>query len=215
MTLSITIEHISIGHRLLVQDVNVQVANGQIVTLMGASGSGKSSILAAVTGTLSEALTFKGSVQLNGKRVDNLPTSQRNIGLLFQDDLLFAHMTVFENLLFAVPIGDKKTRHAAVNQALHEADLDGFGDRDPTTLSGGQRSRVALMRALLAKPQALLLDEPFSKLDAALRERFKEFVFNHVRARNMPVLLVTHDKADIAEADSVIELPSFVEETPI
>jgi putative thiamine transport system ATP-binding protein len=215
MTLSITIEHIYIGHRLLVQDVNVQVANGQIVTLMGASGSGKSSILAAVTGTLSEALTFKGSVQLNGKRVDNLPTSQRNIGLLFQDDLLFAHMTVFENLLFAVPIGDKKTRHAAVNQALHEADLDGFGDRDPTTLSGGQRSRVALMRALLAKPQALLLDEPFSKLDAALRERFKEFVFNHVRARNIPVLLVTHDKADIAEADSVIELPSFVEETPI
>lgn len=219
MTLSINIDSISINsktdQRVLVQGVNLTVANGQIVTLMGASGSGKSSILAVVAGTLNEALCFKGSVHLNGKCVDDLPTSLRNIGLLFQDDLLFAHMTVFENLLFAVPVGDKKVRHALVNQALHEADLDSFGDRDPATLSGGQRARVALMRALLAKPQALLLDEPFSKLDAALRERFKEFVFNHIRARNIPVLLVTHDKADVADADLVVEIPSFVEETHI
>jgi putative thiamine transport system ATP-binding protein len=95
---------------------------------------------------------------------------------------------------------------------LLEADLLGFGDRDPATLSGGQRARVALMRALLAKPQALLLDEPFSKLDAALRERFKEFVFSHVRTRNIPVLMVTHDRADVADANFVVELPSLVEE---
>jgi putative thiamine transport system ATP-binding protein len=215
MTLSINIDRISIGQRVLVQGVNLSIANGQIATLMGASGSGKSSILAAIAGILNESLAFKGSVQLNGKRIDDLPTSQRNIGLLFQDDLLFAHMTVFENLLFAVPAGDKKERHTAVNHALHEANLDGFGDRDPATLSGGQRARVALMRALLAKPQALLLDEPFSKLDAALRERFKEFVFNHVRVRNIPVLLVTHDKADVADADLIVELPSFVKETHI
>jgi putative thiamine transport system ATP-binding protein len=213
MTLAINIDAIHIANRILVQGVSLTIANGQIATLMGASGSGKSSILAAVTGTLSEALRFKGSVQLNGKCVDDLPTSQRNIGLLFQDDLLFAHMTVFENLLFAVPAGDKKLRHAAVNEALREADLMGFGERDPATLSGGQRARVALMRALLAKPQALLLDEPFSKLDAALRGRFKEFVFSHVRARNIPVLMVTHDKADVADANLVVELPSFVEET--
>jgi putative thiamine transport system ATP-binding protein len=198
MTLAINIDIISlnskINNRTLVQGVNLSVANGQIATLMGASGSGKSSILAAVAGTLSESLTFKGAISLNGKRVDDLPTSQRSIGLLFQDDLLFAHMTVFENLLFAVPAGDKKMRHAAVNEALREADLVDFGERDPATLSGGQRARVALMRALLAKPQALLLDEPFSKLDATLRERFKEFVFSHVRTRNIPVLMVTHDR---------------------
>lgn len=215
MTLVISIDSISIANRILVQGVNVTVANGQIVALMGASGSGKSSILAAIAGTISEALVFKGSVSLNGKRVDELPTSQRNIGLLFQDDLLFAHMTVFENLLFAVPTGDKKTRREAVDQALQEADLVGFGDRDPATLSGGQRARVALMRALLAKPQALLLDEPFSKLDAALRERFKEFVFSHVRARNIPVLMVTHDRADVGDSHLVVELPSMVEENHV
>jgi putative thiamine transport system ATP-binding protein len=211
MTLSINIDRISIDRRILVQGVNVTIARGQIATLMGASGSGKSSILAAVAGTLSESLSFKGSVSLHGKRVDELPTSHRKIGLLFQDDLLFAHMTVFENLLFAVPAGDKKLRHASVNQALQEAGLTGFGDRDPATLSGGQRARVALMRALLAKPQALLLDEPFSKLDATLRERFKEFVFNHVRACHIPVLMVTHDRADVADATLVSELPLCVE----
>jgi putative thiamine transport system ATP-binding protein len=216
MTLSINIDSINIANgstrRNLVQDLNLSIANGQIATLMGASGSGKSSILAAVAGTLSEALCFKGSVQLNGARVDDLPTSQRSIGLLFQDDLLFAHMTVFENLLFAVPAGGKAARKESVEQALQEADLVGFGDRDPSTLSGGQRARIALMRALIAKPQALLLDEPFSKLDAALRERFKEFVFNHVRARNIPVLMVTHDRSDMADANLVVELPSLVEE---
>lgn len=219
MTLAINIDSIRIDNRILVQGLNLSVENGQIATLMGASGSGKSSILAAVAGTLSESLRFKGSVSLNGRRLDDLPTSHRNVGLLFQDDLLFAHMTVFENLLFAVPASDtgedKKSRHETVNQALIEADLGGFGDRDPATLSGGQRARVALMRALLAKPKALLLDEPFSKLDAVLRERFKEFVFSHVRARNIPVLMVTHDHADVADANLVVELPSVVEEIQV
>jgi putative thiamine transport system ATP-binding protein len=216
MTLAINIDSITINtnisNRILVRGVNVTVENGQIATLMGVSGSGKSSILAAVAGTLSESLRFKGSVSLNGNRVDDLPTSQRNIGLLFQDDLLFAHMTVFENLLFAVPAGDKESRYESVNQALIEADLGGYGDRDPATLSGGQRARVALMRALLAKPQALLLDEPFSKLDAVLRERFKEFVFSHVRTRNIPVLIVTHDITDAADVNLVVELPSLLAE---
>jgi putative thiamine transport system ATP-binding protein len=216
MTLAINIDSITINtnisNRILVRGVNVTVENGQIATLMGASGSGKSSILAAVAGTLSESLRFKGSVSLNGNRVDDLPTSQRSIGLLFQDDLLFAHMTVFENLLFAVPAGDKESRYESVNQALIEADLIGFGDRDPSTLSGGQRARVALMRALLAKPKALLLDEPFSKLDAVLRERFKEFVFSHVRTRNIPVLMVTHDITDAADVNLVVELPSLLAE---
>ena len=219
MTLSINIDSIRIANdstrRILVHGLNLSIANGQIATLMGASGSGKSSILAAVAGTLSESLSFKGSVSLNGRGLDDVPTSQRNIGLLFQDDLLFAHMTVFENLLFAVRAGNKKSRHESVNQALQEADLVGFGDRNPATLSGGQRARVALMRALLAKPQALLLDEPFSKLDATLRERFKEFVFSHVRTRNIPVLIVTHDRADVADANLVVELPSVVEEIQV
>jgi putative thiamine transport system ATP-binding protein len=84
--------------------------------------------------------------------------------------------------------------------------LVGFGARDPATLSGGQRARVALLRALLAEPQALLLDEPFSKLDAALRGQLRPWVFAHVRQRRIPVVLVTHDRQDIADPLRVVEL---------
>jgi putative thiamine transport system ATP-binding protein len=93
-----------------------------------------------------------------------------------------------------------------VERALQEAGLAGFGPRDPATLSGGQRARVALMRALLAQPRALLLDEPFSRLDAALREQFRAFVFGHLRARQIPAVLVTHDAADIADPAQVMAL---------
>lgn len=122
------------------------------------------------------------------------------MGLLFQDDLLFAHMTVHENLLFAVPAGHKAQRLEAVAQAMRDAELEGFANADPATLSGGQRGRIALMRALLAEPLALLLDEPFAKLDAALRARMREFVFNTVRKRGIPGLMVTHDASDVADA---------------
>ncbi|MBA4260757.1 MAG: ABC transporter ATP-binding protein [Comamonadaceae bacterium] len=196
----------------LVQDLRFEVQPGQILTLMGASGSGKSSVLAAIAGTLgsvaegAEALCCAGSVRLDGEDITHRPTAQRGIGLLFQDALLFAHLTVAENLLFAVPPGARAQRLAAVQQALEEVGLPGYGARDPATLSGGQRARVALMRALLAQPKALLLDEPFSKLDAALREQFRAFVFEHIRARRIPAVLVTHDAADIADPALVVEL---------
>ena len=212
MTLSVHIATLGSAQGKLVQDLRFEVRPGQILTLMGASGSGKSSVLAAIAGTLdsvaegAEALRFEGSVRLNGDDITNRPTSQRHIGLLFQDALLFAHMTVAENLLFAVPPGPRAQRLAQVQQALGEAGLSGYGERDPVTLSGGQRARVALMRALLAQPRALLLDEPFSKLDAALRDQFRAFVFEHIRARHVPAVLVTHDAADIADPALVVEL---------
>ena len=212
MTLSVHIATLGSAQGALVQDLRFEVRPGQILTLMGASGSGKSSVLAAIAGTLdsvaegAEALRFEGSVRLNGDDITHRPTSQRHIGLLFQDALLFAHMTVAENLLFAVPPGLRAQRLAEVQQALEEAGLSGYGGRDPATLSGGQRARVALMRALLAQPRALLLDEPFSKLDAALRDQFRAFVFEHIRARHIPAVLVTHDAADIADPALVVEL---------
>ena len=194
------------GKAALIENLQLDVPRGAIHTVMGPSGSGKSSLLAAVCGTLNAALAFEGSVLLNSLRIDNLPTRQRRVGLLFQDDLLFAHMTVRENLMFAVPAGPHRQREAAVDQALADLELPGFGQADPATLSSGQRARVALMRALLAEPQALLLDEPFSKLDAALRDRMRQFVFAVVRARQIPVLLVTHDAADIADTGRVTRL---------
>ena len=212
MTLSVHITTLGSAQGPLVQDLRFEVPPGQILTLMGASGSGKSSVLAAIAGTLgsvaegAQALRCTGSVRLNGEDITHRAAAQRGIGLLFQDALLFAHMTVAENLLFAVPPGPRAQRLAQVQQALHEAGLSSYGERDPATLSGGQRARVALMRALLASPKALLLDEPFSKLDAALRDQFRAFVFGHIRARHIPAVLVTHDAADIADPSLIVEL---------
>jgi putative thiamine transport system ATP-binding protein len=218
--LQIDIKRLGTAAQALVQDLHLQVPAGEILTLMGPSGCGKSSVLAATAGTLASvsegllSLQFDGRVQLNGRDLTTLPTHLRSVGLVFQDALLFAHMTVAENLLFAVPRTlPLAQRQARVQQALQEADLSGLGERDPSTLSGGQRARVALMRALLAEPQALLLDEPFSKLDAALRAQLRPWVFAHVRERRIPVVLVTHDEQDVADPQRVVHLRAAAEES--
>ena len=206
MSLQLDVNRLSRGSAELISQLRLIVPPGVVHTVMGASGSGKSSLLAAVCGTLAPSFDFDGRVTLNGTRIEALPTAQRRVGILFQDDLLFPHMTVRENLLFALAPGTHAAREAQVAQALADLELPGFAHADPATLSGGQRARVALMRALLAQPQALLLDEPFTKLDAALRARVREFVFSTVRARQIPVLLVTHDAADIADASHLTTL---------
>ena len=218
--LHITIDRLGSAHHTLVQGLRLDVPAGDILTLMGPSGCGKSSVLAAIAGTLAhvpegqQPLQLAGRVQLDGRDLTHLPTHQRGVGLVFQDALLFPHMSVAENLLFAVPShGSKAERQARVTQALQEADLGGFDQRDPSTLSGGQRARVALMRALLAEPKALLLDEPFSKLDAALRAQLRPWVFAHVRERGIPVVLVTHDPEDIADPGRVVQLSAATLET--
>ena len=197
------------SQRILLRDFSLYCPNGKVITLMGPSGCGKSSLLAAIAGLPVNGLLANIEVYLQGQRVDHLPTSQRRIGLFFQDDLLFAHMSVRENLLFAVPPSKATERELQVNAALDELGFQNMANRSPLTLSGGQRARVSLMRTLLAKPQALLLDEPFSKLDAALREQFRQFVFEHVKRLQLPTLLVTHDAADIADRDAVIDFASL------
>jgi putative thiamine transport system ATP-binding protein len=209
MSLKLNLHSLHMGARCLIRDLRLECLPGQIITLMGESGSGKSSLLAAIAGLPIEGLSFEGDIELHSKSIRHLPTSQRRIGLLFQDDLLFAHMSVRENLLFATPAGSASEREAAATEALRELGFEDMAHRSPLTLSGGQRARVSLMRTLLAQPQALLLDEPFSKLDAALRGQFREFVFEHVRRLGLPTLLVTHDAADIANTAQVIKLPAL------
>lgn len=209
MALAIHVKALRAAGRVLMQDLRLQVPSGAIHTVMGASGTGKSSLLAAVCGTLANGLEFDGEISLDGQRIDHLPIERRQVGILFQEDLLFAHMTVRENLLFAVPHTGKRgraLREEKVRQGLADLEMEDFAEVDPATLSGGQRARVSLMRALLAEPKALLLDEPFSKLDVALRGRLRRFVFDLVARRNLPVLLVTHDEADIADPRRVTRL---------
>ncbi len=206
MTLEILIERLSAPNVTLVKNLHLRIPGGAIHTVMGASGSGKSTLLAAICGTLGEGLRFEGQISLDGRRIDALPTEQRRIGILFQEDFLFAHMSVRENLLFAVPPGLAAERERRVTSGLQDLEMPDFGNADPATLSGGQRARIALMRALLAAPQALLLDEPFSRLDAGLRERMRLFVYGLVRKRQIPVLMVTHDESDIADPARVTRL---------
>ena len=131
----------------------------------------------------------------------------RGLGILFQDALLFDQFSVGQNLLLALPERIAgRARREAVAQALDYAGLSGHYASDPATLSGGERARVSLLRALLAEPQALLLDEPFSRLDKALRATFRAWVFDAVRARNIPAVLVTHDEDDIPPGGELIEI---------
>jgi putative thiamine transport system ATP-binding protein len=200
MTLSIHVRALHTVSAALIENLSIHVPGGAIHTLMGGSGSGKSSLLAAICGTLAPGLVFDGSVELNGQALDALPTQARRVAILFQDDLLFAHMTVRENLLFATPAGPQAARETAVRQALTDVEMQAHLHANPATLSGGQRARISLTRALLAQPNALLLDEPFSKLDADLRVRMRALVFGMVAARGIPALLVSHDLADVADA---------------
>ena len=180
----------------LIRPFTLHMAAGNIVTLMGPSGSGKSSLLSYIAGDLVAPLVGLGRVLLDGRELTALAPEQRKVGRLFQDDLLFPHLTVAENLLFGVARAAREQREAMLRIALQRAELDGFENRAPHTLSAGQRSRIALFRALLAKPHAMLLDEPFAKLDAELRQAMRNYVFAHLRERKIPSLLVSHDRSD-------------------
>ncbi|WP_138933311.1 ATP-binding cassette domain-containing protein [Roseovarius arcticus] len=190
----------------LFQPLTLHVPAGGLVTVMGPSGVGKSTLLDAIGGHLAHGFRMSGAVRLNGRDVTGLPAEARRIGLMFQDALLFPHLSVGDNLAFGLPPGlrGRKQRRAAVEAALDQAGLAGLYERDPATLSGGQRARAALMRTLLAEPAALLLDEPFSKLDAGLRGEMRSFTFKHVKSRAVPTLMVTHDPDDAAAAGGLV-----------
>ncbi|MBL4927944.1 ATP-binding cassette domain-containing protein [Fuscibacter oryzae] len=179
--------------------LNLTIRPGEVLTLMAPSGAGKSMLLQALIGALPPGFSASGHIVLNGRKVTGLPTAARRIGLLFQDDMLFPHLSVGQNLQFGLaPGGSKAQRRSRIEQGLAAAGLSGFAARDPATLSGGQRARVALLRALLAEPQALLLDEPFARLDANLRAQIRQATFD--ATRNLPVILVTHDQSDAVAA---------------
>ncbi len=193
---------ITLHARELIPGLNLSVAPGECVTVMGPSGCGKSTLLAYVAGTLDPAFLATGRIVIGESDITDVAPERRRVGIQFQDDLLFPHLSVGENLAFALTgrVRERQTRWRHVEAALEEADLAGFAARDPATLSGGQRARVALLRTLLAEPLVLLLDEPFNRLDAQLRHDFRRFVFDHAVQRGLPALLVTHDAADAQAA---------------
>ncbi|WP_165721686.1 MULTISPECIES: ATP-binding cassette domain-containing protein [unclassified Pseudoalteromonas] len=193
----------------LLLSLNEQVNGGEILTIMGPSGSGKSSLLNWLTGTLPSSFKANGEVWLNGQNIDNTPPHLRHIGVLYQDALLFSHLTVAGNIAFAMPKGNKKQRLEKIEYALEQVGLKDMGNRHPDNLSGGQQARVALLRMLLSEPKAILLDEPFSKLDTQLRVDTRELVFSQIRDHKLPAIMVTHDHSDAdAASGKLITLSS-------
>ncbi len=199
--------HIQKQGTRLFDPMTLVIASGEIATIMGPSGCGKSTLLSAVSGSLDPVFTLTGTVRLNGRDITSLPMEDRNIGLLFQDDLLFPHMDIGSNLAFALRENiSGPERRVLVGRALESAGLEGFEKRDPSSLSGGQKARVSLLRSLLARPGALLMDEPFSRLDQTLKAVIRSFVFSRIREMNIPALLVTHDPGDCPGGGRIINL---------
>ncbi|PSU19852.1 ATP-binding cassette domain-containing protein [Photobacterium kishitanii] len=209
MTLSIsqlTLRHHS--NNILIGPLSFDVKNGQIMTLMGPSGSGKSTILSAIAGHLATDFTVTGDIQLNQQSIMSLAPNMRHIGIVFQDDLLFPHLNIWQNLAFGLPPQIKGAqRKKMALQTLDELGLLNLQHQQAHQISGGQRARISMMRLLLSQPQAVLLDEPFSKLDKTLRAEFRQFVFDQIKQRNIAALMVTHDDDDIPTNGDILHWP--------
>ncbi|AEE44481.1 ABC transporter ATP-binding protein [Cellulomonas fimi] len=190
------------GSTTAVDGVTLHVERGEVVALLGPSGCGKSSLLRAVAGL--EPLAG-GLVAFDGRSVDGLPVHRRGFGLMFQDGQLFPHRDVAGNVAYGLAGSERgPERTARVDALLELVGLAGYGPRPVTTLSGGERQRVALARALAPQPRLLLLDEPLSALDRALRERLAVDLRAALVATGTTAVLVTHDQDEaFAVADRV------------
>lgn len=183
---------VNFGPVRAVDHVDLQVRQGEVVGLLGPSGCGKSTLLRAIAGL--EPLTA-GRVCWDGQDMVGVPVHRRSFGLMFQDGQLFPHRTVSANVAYGVQMAGwpRPQRRKRVEELLELVGLSGYGPRGITELSGGERQRVALARALAPRPRLLLLDEPLSALDRALRERLTLDLHDILRAAGTTALYVTHD----------------------
>ena len=195
----------------VIRDASHLVPTGAIHALTGPSGSGKTTLLRALCGLVPSA----GEVLVDGRAVHDLPTHRRGIGMMFQDDQLFPTMTVGRNVGYGLRLaGAGRVRtQSRTTELLDLVGLGGFAERDPWTLSGGERRRVALARSLAAGPRVLLLDEPTTGLDAEMRARLMADVAEVLRSTGTTSILVTHDLDEArAAADVVVPLSALDEE---
>ncbi len=192
------------GKAAAVHGIDLSVARGELVSLLGPSGCGKTTTMRAVAGLL---MPSAGRVLLEGEDITRLAPNRREIGLVFQSYALFPHLSAFDNVAFGLTLrrvaaAELKARATA---ALHAVGLAGFEDRPPARLSGGQQQRVALARAIVIRPRLLLLDEPLSNLDAALRQQMRAELRRLQRETGITMLYVTHDQEEaLALSDRIV-----------
>lgn len=185
----------SFNDKEILKGINLDINQGEFITLLGKSGCGKSTTLKLIAGLINPD---GGDILFDDKSVLNLKTQYREAVIVFQDYSLFPHMNVFENIEFGLKMKkiDKKHRKNKVDELMNLVKLKGFEKKYPNELSGGQKQRVAIARTLAVNPKILLLDEPFSSLDINLKNEMREFILNLQKELKITTILVTHDKEE-------------------
>jgi len=208
--LSVVGVSVQFGGQAILDRVSLEVATGEVAALLGPSGSGKSTLLRVIAGIIAPD---SGHVSIDGVDVTELPTHRRSVGLVFQDEQLFPHLSVADNIGFGLKMSGvaKAERAARTGELLQIVGLDGFGRRPIDGLSGGERKRVALARSLAPGPRLLLLDEPLTGLDSELHDRLAVEVSQILHGTATTALWVTHDRG---EADTVADRVVAIDDLP-
>ena len=175
----------------LIKNLSFKVKKGEILFISGKSGLGKSTLLDLISGFHDNNLIWTGKIYLNKLDITNASIQNKKIGYMLQDYFLFPHFNVKNNLIFSLPKQTRNKKEQALDY-LKQINMVEFSDHYPSELSGGQKARIACLRAIVSNPDALLLDEPFSSLDKKTMKSFQKFLFDYVKKLNIPCIIVSH-----------------------
>ena len=175
----------------LIKNLSFKVKKGEILFISGKSGLGKSTLLDLISGFHDNNLIWTGKIYLNKHDITNASIQNKKIGYMLQDYFLFPHFNVKNNLIFSLPKQTRNKKEQALDY-LKQINMVEFSDHYPSELSGGQKARIACLRAIVSNPDALLLDEPFSSLDKKTMKSFQKFLFDYVKKLNIPCVIVSH-----------------------
>ena len=175
----------------LIKNLSFTVKKGEILFISGKSGLGKSTLLDLISGFHDNNLIWTGKIYLNKLDITNTSIQNKRIGYMLQDYFLFPHFNVKNNLIFSLPKQTKNKKEQVMNY-LEQINMVEFSNHYPSELSGGQKARIACLRAIISNPNALLLDEPFSSLDKKTMKSFQKFLFDFVKKLNIPCVIVSH-----------------------
>ena len=192
----------------LIKNLSFKVKKGEILFISGKSGLGKSTLLDLISGFHDDNLIWTGKIYLNKHDITNASIQNKKIGYMLQDYFLFPHFNVKNNLIFSLPKKTRNKKEQALDY-LKQINMIEFSDHYPSELSGGQKARIACLRAIVSNPDALLLDEPFSSLDKKTMKSFQKFLFDYVKKLNIPCIIVSHRLVENLNNSMEINITKF------